>query len=110
MSWKHSKVQGSDTSHGTGSDRTYSCASDPWSIYLFITEKTSQGIKLLLQVSEAASDVSSWPSLFPANQAKSEDGVQLWWQLAEVHVDDSRAENGCTQLEQSTKKGTKLHM
>lgn len=68
VSWLHSKVQGSDTGHGLCSDRTYSCALDPWNIYLFITDKTSQGIKLLLQASEAASDGPSWSSFFPVNQ------------------------------------------
>lgn len=40
----------------------------PWIIYLFITDKTSQGIKLLLQTSEVASDVSIWSSHCPVNQ------------------------------------------
>lgn len=58
-------VQGSDTGHGACSDLTYSCAPDPSNIYLFITDKTSQGIKLLLQASEVASDISSWSCRCP---------------------------------------------
>lgn len=51
--------------HGACSDWTYFCAPDPWSIYLFITDKTSQGIKLLLRASEAASDFPSGPVCAP---------------------------------------------
>lgn len=81
VSWLHSKVQGSDTGHGWCSDWTYSCAPDPWSIYLFISYKTSQGIKLLLQASVAASDVSSWSSPFPLNQVAwgwAKTGILRW--------------------------------
>lgn len=58
-------VQGSDAGHGACSDLTYSCAPDPSNIYLFITDKTSQGIKLLQRASEVASDISSWSCRCP---------------------------------------------
>lgn len=67
-SWQSSKVHGSDTGHGARSEQAYLCASDPWSIYLFISDKTSQGVKLLLRASEATSDVSIWSSRCPVNQ------------------------------------------
>lgn len=47
MSWERGEIQGWDTGHGARSEQTSSRAPEPWSIYLFITDKTSQGIKLL---------------------------------------------------------------
>lgn len=66
--WQSCRVQGSDTGHGACSEQAYFCAPDLWSIYLFISDKTSQSVKLLQSASETASDVPLWSSQRPVNQ------------------------------------------